>query len=143
VAPVVRGRTARVIGNPDTLHSWTYIGDVARTLAVLAGDERAWGRPWHVPTNPPATQRDMLRQVARRAGAPEPKVKGTPRWMVRLAGVGSPLMRELVELTYQFESDFVVDSSAFTTAFGIEPTPLDEALDATTDWWLAHVRQAA
>ena len=142
LARVLRGRTAWVIGDPDTRHSWTYMGDVARTLAVLAADERAWGRPWHVPTNPPMTQRDAVRAIARHAGAPEPTLRGTPRWALRLAGLGSPTLREVVELTYQFERDFVVDSSAFTTTFGVDPTPLDEAFAATAEWWVAHLRSA-
>jgi hypothetical protein len=27
----------------------------------LAGDERAWGRPWHVPTDCPASLREVVR----------------------------------------------------------------------------------
>ncbi|MHB8060966.1 MAG: NAD-dependent epimerase/dehydratase family protein, partial [Gaiellaceae bacterium] len=49
---LLAGKTVRVIGSPDMPHSWTYVPDVARTLVTLARDERAWGRPWHVPTNP-------------------------------------------------------------------------------------------
>ena len=39
-----------VLGDPDVPHSRTYVPDVGRTLAVLGTDERAWGRPWHVPS---------------------------------------------------------------------------------------------
>ena len=38
----------------------------------------------------------------------------------------------------EFERDFVVDDSAFTNAFALEPTPLDEALRETVDWWRAQ-----
>jgi nucleoside-diphosphate-sugar epimerase len=143
VAPVLRGKAARVIGDPDTLHSWTYVPDLARTLVTLATDERAWGRPWHVPTNPATGQRAVLRAIARAAGAPEPRLKPTPRWALRAAGVVSPELREVVELTYQFERDFVLDSSAFTAEFGAGPTPLDDAVAATAAWWVDHLRAAA
>ena len=33
-------------------------------------------------------------------------------------------------MRYEFEEDFVVDSSAFTAHFGMDATPLDEALGA-------------
>jgi hypothetical protein len=36
----------------------------------------------------------------------------------------------MVEMLYEFDTDFVVDSSAFTDHFAVEATPLDEALAA-------------
>jgi len=130
---VLAGKTVRVIGNPDTPHSWTYIPDVARTLVTLARDERAWGRPWHVPTNPPLSQRQAVAALAEQAGVPAPQVRGIPDWVIQVTGVASPMLRELREVAYQFERPFVLDSSAATGTFGLEPTPMDEALSATLD----------
>jgi hypothetical protein len=45
-------------------------------------------------------------------------------------------------MAYQFERDFVLDSSAATATFGITPTPMAEALAATAAWWVAHARRA-
>ncbi len=143
VPPVLKGKTARVIGNPDTRHSWTYVPDVARTLVAIGADEAAWGRAWHVPTNPAATQRSMLEAIAAAAGAPSPTIKPLPMWFLKAAGLASPQIKGLVEMAYQFEADFVLDSSAATAAFGIEPTPLDEAIATTAAWWTAHLRAAA
>jgi nucleoside-diphosphate-sugar epimerase len=143
VGPILRGKPARVVGDPDTLHSWTYVPDVARTLVTLATEERAWGRPWHVPTNAPVPQREMLRRIAELAGARPPRLKPTPTWILRAVGLMDAETRELVEMTYQFDRDFVLDSSAFTKEFGIGATPLDEALAATAAWWSDHVRAAA
>jgi nucleoside-diphosphate-sugar epimerase len=128
---VLAGKTVRVIGSPDTPHSWTYIPDVARTLVTLARDERAWGRPWHVPTNPPLSQREVVAALAGLAGVPAPQVRGIPNWAIRAVGVASPMLRELREVAYQFERPFVLDSSAATETFGLEPTPMSEALSAT------------
>ncbi len=40
-------------------------------------------------------------------------------------------MRELVELQYEFEEPFVVDSSKIATKLGVQATPLDQALAET------------
>ncbi len=40
------------------------------------------------------------------------------------------MVRELLEVTYQFEDPFVIDSSAATESFAIEATPLDESVAA-------------
>jgi hypothetical protein len=57
-----------------------------------------------------------------------------PRWVFN-AIVVSPLVRELRETRYQFDRPFVVDSSAFESTFGIAPTPIDEALEATLEFY--------
>jgi len=128
---VLAGKTVRVIGNPDVPHSWTYVPDVARTLVTLARDERAWGSAWHVPTNPPLSQREAVAALAELAGLPTPEVRGIPGWVIRVLGVASPMLRELPEVAYQLERPFVLDSSAVTETFGLEPTPMNEALAAT------------
>jgi nucleoside-diphosphate-sugar epimerase len=135
---VLAGKTVRVLGDPDAPHSWTYVPDVARTLVLLARDERAWGRPWHVPTNQPFSQREVVAALATLAGVRAPRVRGIPSWVVRAGGVVSPLLRELREVLYQFERPFVLDSSTFTRTFGLEPTPMDEALAKTLESWNEH-----
>ena len=117
--------------------------DVARALVTLGTDERAWGRAWHVPTNPPISQREALAAICRLASVPAPKLAPAPRLVLLAAGLVSPMLRELDEVRYQFERPFVLDSSAFTATFGIEPTPMDEALAATAAWWKEWVRKAA
>ncbi|MGA9762883.1 MAG: NAD-dependent epimerase/dehydratase family protein [Gaiellaceae bacterium] len=128
---VLAGRTVRVIGDPDAPHSWTYVPDVARTLVTLARDERAWGRPWNVPTNPPLSQHEVVAALASVTGLPAPDVRGIPNWTIRALGIVSPMMRELNEVAYQLERPFVLDSSAATRTFGLEPTPMREAIRAT------------
>ncbi|MEV7968323.1 NAD-dependent epimerase/dehydratase family protein [Sphaerisporangium sp. NPDC088356] len=133
-APILAGKTAWIPADLDQPHSLTYLPDVARALAAVATDERAWGRAWHVPTSPALTIRQVAERTAAIAGAPAPRVRPLPHWVMRAAGVLSPLLRELEETRYQFVRPFIVDSSAFETTFGIAPTPLDEALKQTITW---------
>ena len=49
--PLEAGKRAYVPTPLDVKHSWTAIADVARTLATVSGDERAWGKAWLVPTD--------------------------------------------------------------------------------------------
>lgn len=134
---LLAGRRLTHIASPDVPHSWTYLPDVGRTLATLGTDERAWGRAWHVPTLEPQTYRRMAELLAAEAGAPAPKISTIPHWLQRGLGVAVPLLRELEEVRHQFTRPFVLDSTAATDTFGLEPTPLDEALAATVAWWRA------
>jgi len=144
VPRVLRGRTVSVIGNPDVAHSWTYLPDLAATLVTLAADERAWGRPWHVPTNAPLTQRQAVAALARAASIDRVKVKALPGMLLTAVGVVSPALRELREVAYQFEQPFVLDSTVATATFGLTPTPYDQAFAATIAWYRDEAaRQAA
>lgn len=143
VPRLLAGKSVSVIGDPDVPHSWTYIPDVGRTLAVLGTDERAWGRPWHVPTAPARSGREMVAGLSAAAGVSPPRVRGIPRWVLKAAGPVSPLLRELQETAYQFERPFVIDSSAAEQTFGLEPTPLEESLAATVAWWQDRLSEAA
>jgi nucleoside-diphosphate-sugar epimerase len=138
VPALLRGRPVRVLGAPDAPHTWSYVPDVARTLAVLATDERAWGRPWHVPSAPPASQREMLTRMAAAAGAPPAKVRRMPPVLLRAVGLVSPLVRELAETRYQFDRPFVLDSTAAQQTFGLVPTSLERGVAETVRWWQAR-----
>jgi len=58
--------------------------------------------------------------------------------MMRIGGLFIPGARETVEMMYEFEKPFVVDSSQFERTFGMKATPIAEAVRATVDWYRAH-----
>ncbi len=135
VPPLLAGRRVTFLGDPAAPHSWTYLPDTARALAVAGTDGRAWGRAWNVPTNPPLSAQALAERLCALAGAPAPRIARMPRWVMNAVGVFSPLVRELRETRYQFDRPFVVDSSAFESTFDIAPTPIDEALEATLEFY--------
>src|SRR3954454_123982 len=70
--PALRaGRRAWVVGDPDVPRGWSYLPDVAATLAVLGTDESALGRAWHVPSTI-RSQREALTDLAAALGKPAP-----------------------------------------------------------------------
>jgi nucleoside-diphosphate-sugar epimerase len=145
VPRLLAGRPIRVLGNvdsphswtyvPDAPHSWTYVPDVARTLVVLATDAHAWRKAWHVPTSPSRSQRQLITSMEEIAGLPTPSIGPIPNWVLRFGGLFSPTIREIREVLYQFDRPFILDSALFSSTFGLDPTPLPEALTATLCWW--------
>jgi nucleoside-diphosphate-sugar epimerase len=126
--PLLAGKKARVPSALDVPHSWTSIADVAETLVTVATDERAWGRPWLVPTNPPLTLRELAARYAEVHEAPAPRLAAIPYPMLWTAGLLSSTARELRITRYQFAEPFVVDTSQTEQTFGLTPTGWDEAL---------------
>ncbi|WP_067454226.1 NAD-dependent epimerase/dehydratase family protein [Actinomadura macra] len=128
VKPLLAGERVTYLSDPSVPHAWTYLPDVAEALAIAGTDARAWGRPWHIPTGPAVSTREVAERLCALAGAPAPRIRTLPRPLFTAMGTISPLLRELRETRYQFDNPYVLDSTAFETTFGMAPTPLDTAL---------------
>ncbi|WIM97067.1 NAD-dependent epimerase/dehydratase family protein [Actinoplanes oblitus] len=126
-----KGRTAWAPGDVDAPHTFTYTGDMARTLVTLARDERAPGQAWHVPSGPAITMRELAARYCAAAGVPRVRVRSLPRFVMRTAGLVVPIARELAEMDYQFYAPFHMDSSRTERTFGLAPTDLEIALRET------------
>ncbi|RJQ80357.1 NAD-dependent epimerase/dehydratase family protein [Pseudonocardiaceae bacterium YIM PH 21723] len=138
IPQLLRGKPVQLLGDPSLPHSWTYVPDVAEALVRLGATESAWGQAWHVPTLPALSAHAMLDALADHGDLPRIPVRQLSPFLIRTMGLASPLLRELQEIRYQFDRPFAVDSSRFTTEFGVEPTPLDQQLAATLSWWRAR-----
>ena len=139
-APLVAGKTVQMIGDPDALHSYAYVPDVARGLATLGEHVEADGRVWHLPSVETRSTREILRLAGRIAGV-EAKVSGISPLLLALLARVNPMVREVRAVGYQLDGPFVVDSSAFEQAFGVRATPLEEALKATVEWYRTRARE--
>jgi hypothetical protein len=64
--------------------------------------------------------------------------------MLKTLGVFSPIMRELAEMTYQWEVPFELNDQRFVKAFGWSATPVADAVRETTRWAASRfLRRAA
>jgi nucleoside-diphosphate-sugar epimerase len=126
--PLRAGKRAFVPAALDVPHSWTSVTDVARTLTTVATDERAWGKAWPVPTNPPLTIRQLATRFTELNGKPKPKLSPMPYAVLWTAGLFNPMVKELRITNYQWTKPFILDSSHTERIFGLAPTDLDEAL---------------
>jgi nucleoside-diphosphate-sugar epimerase len=128
------GRRADFIGHPDLLHTYSYVPDIAAGLATLGTDARAAGQVWHLPGPATVTTRALLDLVADEVGHPV-GVRSLPKLAVRALGLVNPMIRELAEISYEFDEPFILDTSKYESAFGVAGTPLAAAVAATVAWY--------
>ncbi len=131
--PALAGGTLNLIGRLDQPHTFSYVADFGRALAVLGTRDEGLGRAWHVPSPAPLTQAELVALIGEEAGRPL-RARGSGRALLWLLGRFNPSVAETVEMLYEWERPFVMDSSAFTATFGLRPTPLREAVRASLDW---------
>ncbi|MFV8749543.1 NAD-dependent epimerase/dehydratase family protein [Nannocystaceae bacterium ST9] len=137
--PALQGKSAQVFGKLDALHSLMYVDDFAHGMVTLGERDEGLGRAWHLACPPPLTQRAMLELIFRAAGQPEAKVQAMPGFMVRVLGWFIPILRELAEMQYQWERDYLFDCSQFTRVFGADHVrPHAETIVDTLAWFRDH-----
>lgn len=133
-ANAVAGRKADFLGNPNLLHTYSYVPDIAVGLATLGTDSRAIGQVWHLPGPETVTTRALLDLVADEVGHAV-AIRSVPKLVMRGLGVFNPTMRELVEMTYEFDEPFVLDTTKFESTFVASRTALAEAVGETVSWY--------
>ncbi|MFF2043195.1 NAD-dependent epimerase/dehydratase family protein [Kitasatospora sp. NPDC058170] len=125
---VVAGEPAGYPADLDAPHSWTYLGDVAATLAAAARNGEAWGRAWHVPSTSEASAREVARRLARAAGAPEAGLTALSAAELAELAQGDEILAEVVEMGYLLYRPLLLDSARTEKVLGVSATPLDTVL---------------
>ncbi|MBU3734893.1 MAG: NAD-dependent epimerase/dehydratase family protein [Candidatus Planktophila sp.] len=122
------GKGVQLLGELDKLHTWTDPEDVANLMMVVAKQEVAWGKPWHVPSNGPMTQRHVVRDIALELGVKDPKVSSVPAFMTKVLGLVNPVIRELSHTEYQFNEPFIMSDENARKTFGLKPKPWETVI---------------
>jgi len=131
---VLAGKTAMFPVNPDVIHTYHYIPDVAQGLAALGcAGESALGQVWMLPCQPAVSSRELVKRFEPFLGQ-SIKMKVMPKWLLNSMGVFVPMMRELGEMAYQWDEPFVVDDRRFRAHFAARPVAVDDAARATVEW---------
>lgn len=131
---LVAGKTPQLLGSDKLPHSVAYIEDVGQAAAVLGTSDLVLGRAWIAPHAPAITQGQMV-DIARRVLGTEIRSRVITPLMARLAGLFSPVVREVAEMIYQFTEPFVVDSSRIERELGLSPTPILTGIERTVAWY--------
>lgn len=119
---LLKGKKAQVMGNPNKIHTYTYTPDAAKATALLGNTPDAFNQEWHVPTTKEKlTTNEWIELIAKGLNT-EVKIQKVPKVMLQLLGLFIPVMREFPEMLYQYEQDYIFDSSKFEKRFGIIAT---------------------
>jgi nucleoside-diphosphate-sugar epimerase len=133
-ARTLAGKGAQVLGDPDALHTYTFIDDFAAGLVALAEHDQALGGVWHVPSAETVTTRRLIEIVFANLRRPA-TLQPAPKLAINLLALLVPAMAAVKETAYQREHPWVVDHSKFSHAFGGRPTPHEQAVSLTMDWF--------
>jgi nucleoside-diphosphate-sugar epimerase len=109
-------------------HSFTYTPDAAKATAVLGNTVEAYNQVWHLPTDKNALTGNEMVSLFNKEMNRSKKVMALPMFLLKILGVFIPVMREMCEMVYQYDRDYIFDSSKFENRFPIRPTTYMEGV---------------
>ena len=115
----------------NKIHSFTYVPDAAKAVALLGNTADVYNQVWHLPTSRERwTGKDFVNYVAKQMNI-KPRYYILSKLMISLFGIFSPTLKELKEMQYQNDQDYFFDSSKFENRFMFQPTSYKEGINET------------
>lgn len=131
------GRPVTAITNPGRRgigHQWAYVPDVAETMVQLLERDatlESFAR-FHMLGHWDEDGLRMIETIRRVVGDPALPVRALPWSVIRLASPFVPLLRELTEMRYLWQTPLRLGNARLVATLGAEPhTPLEQAVRAT------------
>ncbi|GET21538.1 NAD-dependent dehydratase [Prolixibacter denitrificans] len=125
---LAKGKKAQWLADANKVHQYTFVPDAAKATAMLGNAPDVWNQVWHLPTDHSRlTGKDWIGLFAKALNT-ESKFTVVPGWMLGVIGLFMPIMRELKEMNYQNDRDYVFDSTKFEQRFGFTPTKPEDAV---------------
>jgi nucleoside-diphosphate-sugar epimerase len=126
--PLKAGKKANWFCSVDRLHDFIWTPDAAKATAILGNDDKAFGEIWHLPTaSGTLTGRQWIEAIAAEINA-KPRFQVAGKTLTRILGLFNPVMREFVEMLYQYDRDYVFNSNKFIRRYNFDPTPYNRGI---------------
>ena len=126
-------KTLNMLGNLNQPHTFTFVKDFGKALAISGTDDRAIGKVWHVPSGRPYTQIELADMISKQLGY-NVKTRQTGKIMLSIIGLFNKGAKEIIEMLYEFNEPFIMNSDAMEKTFGLAPTPMDQRIKETLEW---------
>lgn len=119
-----------LMGNKDTIHTFTYVNDIPPALYALAHDETNNGETFHLPTTKELlTQYQFGQLFAKHLGIQIKKTTEVKGFTLFIFGFFAPVLKEFKEMMYQFESNYIFNCNKIIERYPtLKITHYDQAI---------------
>ncbi len=131
----LKNKPATWIGPVDLPHEFVFVPDTGPVILDLLERNGSYGEAWNFAGPGTITGREFIAAVYREAGL-APKFRSVGPLMLRVGGLFSPLLRELVELHYLATTPVILDDTKLRRHLPAVPkTPYPEGIQKTLHWY--------
>jgi len=112
-----KGKSAQLMITKNAKHSFTYTPDAGKATALLGNTSSAFNQTWHLPADMNVLTTEQIVEIAAKELNVKPRITVLPKLMIQMAGLFNPIIKESVEMLYQYNSEYIFDSGKFDKAF--------------------------
>jgi nucleoside-diphosphate-sugar epimerase len=123
-----KGKSAQLMISKNLKHSFTYTPDAGKATALLGNTESAYNQTWHIPTDSNTLTTQQIVEIAAKELNTKAKITVLPRLMIQMAGLFNPIIKESVEMLYQYDSEYIFNSDKFDEAFKFDKVLYTEGI---------------
>ena len=127
---IMNGKKAQWFLNAKLKHSLTYTSDAAKATALLGNTPDAYNRTWHLPSDKNAPTGEEFIHMVEETYNKNRSYTTLSRFMLGMVGLFVPVIREMNEMLYQYDSEYLFDSSDFENHF-FKATPVKQSIEET------------
>lgn len=129
-------KTVSWLIDADIPHRFVFTPDAARAMFLLSKKENM---PGFVNYNyggyEVSSVKELAKKISKITGGPA-KVNVVPKWVLNIMALFMPVVNELKENFYQFENNVRLNDDKLKKELrGFKPTPLEEAIRQTIEWF--------
>lgn len=121
LAKYEKKQKAMWLGNPLSRHSFTYVPDAGKAVALLGTHPETDNQIWHMPTAPAKTGKEFI-ELAAGIFNTSPAYMRVNKLMLNTIGLFNKAISESAELYYQYQYDYIFNSKKIEDYFNIKPT---------------------
>ncbi|MGE7942771.1 SDR family NAD(P)-dependent oxidoreductase [Lysinibacillus xylanilyticus] len=131
---VAQGKKANFVGNMQVKREFLYTVDGAKAMVELALRDDTYNQNWNVPAVHTITGEELVK-VLRDITGYKKGIRTVSKGMIRLIGIFSPSMKEVVEMLYLTEQPVILSGDKYERKIGHLPrTSYRVGLEETIIW---------
>jgi nucleoside-diphosphate-sugar epimerase len=128
---IVKNKNPQSIGKLNVKHTYAYIPDLGKALVLLGLEESCYGEVWHLPVSESLTISEIIILINKILKT-NFEVSYVPSILRKTLSLFISPLRELNEMMYQFEYDYVMSYDKFQKKFPkFKATQMEEGLRNT------------
>jgi nucleoside-diphosphate-sugar epimerase len=125
---LLKNKKAMWFADTHKIHTFTAADDAARAVAILGNTPDAYNQIWNLPTDRTPLTGEQWVELFGKLMQKEARVRVIPVWMLAILGLFIPVFREFKEMIYQYDRDYVLNSSKFEKRFRYVPVHPEEGI---------------
>jgi len=132
---MLKGKTPSTLVSPNIKHTYSNTTDNGKALVELALNDDCYGQVWHLPVGKPITTKEILVLFNTKLNQ-EFKLTIMPKWVRKFLSYFVPILKEVDEMQYQFEQEYIMSFDKFQNRFpNFKVTEYQNGVNEMVEWF--------